>query len=368
MLRTKYLWSVLFLPFLFCQPSPEITEKGSYFRVPVDTVGFAHTARQMDSIMVRINKTSQQERQNIFYLNRMDSSKNWRLVICPHDDYSYAGEMYPYVLENLRTPLVILFGVAHKAKQFKIEDKIVFDSFQYWQGPYGPIYPSPLREEVMAELPPDFYQISDSLQQAEHSVEALLPFLQYYQPTVQLISILVPYMNFDRMEGISQALARAFKKISQEHQLSWGDDFSFAISNDAVHYGDQDWGEKNYAPFGADSRGYQSAVDYDMNIISECLIDYLDPQRIRRFFEYTVSHQDYKEYAWTWCGRYSIPFGLLTAYYLENMTLTEQLSGTMLRYSTSIRKTPLPVEDLKMGITAPANIRHWVGYVSIGYR
>jgi hypothetical protein len=97
------------------------------------------------------------------------------------------------------------------------------------------------------------------------------------------------------------------------------------------------------------------------------LIDYLDPQRIRRFFEYTVSHQNYKEYAWTWCGRYAIPFGLLTAHQLQNMTSTGQLSGIMLRYSTGISHTPLPVTDLKMGITAPASIRHWVGYVSIGY-
>jgi len=367
MLKPKKLWYFLLLPFLFCRPAAEITEKESSIRVAVDTVGFAHTSRQMDSVMARINRSSGQERQNIFYLNRIDSSKNWRLVICPHDDYSYAGEMYPYVLENLRTPLVILFGVAHKARQFNIEDQIVFDSFTHWQGPYGPISVSALREEIMAELPADFYLISDSLQQAEHSIEALLPFLQYYQPAVQIISILIPYMNFDRMEAISKALARAFQKVSAVHQLSWGKDFSFAISNDAVHYGDQDWGDKNYAPFGADSAGYQSAVDYDMNIITECLIDYLDPQRVRRFFEYTVSYQDYKEYAWTWCGRYAIPFGLLTAYQLQSLTSTGQLSGIMLHYTTSISQTPLPVTDLKMGITAPANIRHWVGYVSIGY-
>jgi AmmeMemoRadiSam system protein B len=368
MKKFKNLFSILLFCCLFCEPSTEIAVKSNYCRMPIDTVGFAHTASQMDSILSRINKTNQQERQNIFYLHRIDSTMNWRLVICPHDDYSYAGEMYPYVLKNLRTPLVILFGVAHKAKLFKIEDKIVFDSFQCWQGPYGQISVSPLREELVAALPVEFYKTSDSLQQAEHSVEALLPFLQVYQPDIEIISILVPYMNFSRIEAISQALARAIKKISQEHQLIWGKDFAFAISNDAVHYGDEDWGGKNFAPFGADSAGYQSALDYEMNIISECLIDRLDPQGIQRFFEYTVSPKDYKEYSWTWCGRYSVPFGLLTAYNLQDLLSAEPLTGIMLCYSTSISHPPLEVKDLKMGITAQANIRHWVGYVSIGYR
>lgn len=41
--------------------------------------------------------------------------------------------------------------------------------------------------------------------------------------------------------------------------LEWGRDFCIVISTDAVHYGDKEWGGKNYAPYGTDSAGYAKA-------------------------------------------------------------------------------------------------------------
>jgi AmmeMemoRadiSam system protein B len=364
------LKNLLFISFillaLFCTKRDKDQGEGIKVRTRLDTVGYAHTAKQMDSLILRIDRLYQRERQNIFFVQNIDPKMNWKIVICPHDDYSYAGDIYPYVLKNLSTPLIVIFGVAHKARQFRIKDQIVFDSFKEWEGTYQYIPISPLREEILNELPTEYYQINDSLHSVEHSVEALLPFLEYYHRDIEILPILISAMNFSRMEEISLALANAFTKIIKKHQLEWGKDFSFAISNDCVHYGDQDW-QVSFAPFGADTAGYRAATNFDMNIISECLIDQLDPQRIRRFFEYTVKKDDYKEYAWTWCGRYSVPFGLIFSYHLQKNTSSSQLSGKMMRYSTSIAHSPVPVSDLDMGVTAPANIQHWVGYVAIGY-
>ncbi len=336
-------------------------------REVVDTVGFAHTEDQMETVMKRINRSYGTERENIFQINDIDSNTVWKLAICPHDDYSYAGEVYPYALKNLSASTVIIFGVAHKANRFGIEDKLVFDSFTHWKSPYGNVKVSSLREELMAELSPEMYIVSDSLQQIEHSVEALIPFLQYYHRPIEIVSILVPYMRYSRMIEIVKPLSQAIQKAAERQQWKWGKDFAFAISNDCVHYGDQDWGGNTYARFGADTAGYRAATNYDMKIISECLIDQLEPQRIKRFVEYTVKSEDYKEYAWTWCGRYSVPFGTLTAYYLQKKLNQRPLNGSMLRYSTSIASEPIAVSDLGMGVTAPANIHHWVGYVAIGY-
>lgn len=358
------LLSILF----FCQKAPDEGASEIKLRSLVDTVGFAHTAEQMDSIVNRIDREDGQERQNIFQIHDVSDNSVWQMVISPHDDYCYAGELYPYVLKNLSAPTVIIFGVAHRAKDFDVYDKIVFDSFTDWRGPYGNIQVSPLREEIIAELPEEIYEVNDSLQQAEHSVEALLPFIQYYSRSIKIISILVPYMTFNRMTQIAAPLSKAIAKVAETHQIKWGNDFAIAISNDCVHYGDRKWSGKNYAPFGADTSGYRTATNFDMNIISECLIDQLDPQRIKRFFEYTVDKTDYRKYAWTWCGRYSVPMGLLTGYYLSNDISRRPLYGTMLRYGTSISKIPLQVKDIGMGMTAPANIHHWVGYVAIGYR
>jgi hypothetical protein len=42
--------------------------------------------------------------------------------------------------------------------------------------------------------------------------------------------------------------------------------------------------------------------------------------------------------------------------------------GKVLGYATSIDTPRIRVDDLDgMGVTAPANLRHWVGYGSVGY-
>ena len=90
--------------------------------------------------------------------------------------------------------------------------------------------------------------------------------------------------------------------------------------------------------------------------------------KINTFCKYTVEQDNYKEYKWTWCGRYSVPFGLLTAFHLNQLQGNEPLHGTPVGYATSIDHSNIKVDDLEMGVTAPANIRHWVGYAAIGYK
>lgn len=368
MRKFPVLFVLIFVSLLIHQCQKQKEQPVVRLRGLTDTVGYAHTAEQMDSLIARIDRLYGKDRKAVFDFLEITPDFTWQAVICPHDDYSYAGDLYPYVMENLSASTVILFGVAHRARKFGVADQIVFDSFTHWRGPYGDIPVSPIREELMRQLPGDMYQVNDSLQQVEHSVEGLLPFLQYYHRKIEIVSILVPYMNYQTMQRISRELAVAIHRIMRERNWNWGKDIALAISNDCVHYGDRDWGGKNYAPFGADSAGYRAAANRDLDIIRECLIDHLHPQRIQRFVDYTVKKENYREYAWTWCGRYSVPFGLLTAYHLQNVMQSKRhLIGRMLRYSTSLMHPPIPVKDLGMGVTAPANIHHWVGYVAIGY-
>ncbi len=202
----------------------------------------------------------------------------------------------------------------------------------------------------------------------EHSLEALLPFLQYYNRNIRIIPILVPYMSYERMQEISTPLAKAIADVMQKHHLIWGNDYSLVISTDAVHYGDEGWGVNNFAFFGTDSAGLKAAIHHEHEIISNTLTGVLTPERIRRFTLYTVRKDDYKKYKWTWCGRYSVPFGLLSAWHLQQLTGTPPLSGELAGYRNSTDHPPIPVQDLNMGVTAPANIHHWVGYAAVGYK
>jgi MEMO1 family protein len=348
--------------------SQSFLPKADKIRKPVDPVGFATKGWQMDQVMVRINQKFGDKIDEARSRNDTQSFTMWKTVICPHDDYTYASWLYPAVLKNVKATTVILIGVAHKAKKFNVEDKIVFDSYDSWSEPYGVVRISSLREKITNNLPGSVYMIHDSLQQAEHSLEAIVPFLQYYNRNIEIVSILVPYMSFDRMNGIAGSLARALTKVMQENDLKWSKDIAIVISTDAVHYGCEDWGGSDYAFYGCDSAGYKKAVAHEYEIINTSLTGEVNKDKIKKFTEFTVQDTNYHTYKWTWCGRYSVPFGLLTSYYLAQNLHIGPLKGNLIGYTNSIDHDTIPVNDLKMGKTAGASIRHWVGYSAIGYK
>src|SRR6185436_12439451 len=122
-------------------------------------------------------------------------------------------------------------------------------------------------------------------------------------------------------------LAGAVNTIMREKGLIYGKDIAVVISNDAVHYGDEDWGGKNLAPFGIDEAGTEKANQLDREITDKCLVGTLSGSKVKSFTEYTVQAADYKEYKWVWCGRYSVPFGLSFANKLSVLQNGAGLTG-----------------------------------------
>lgn len=356
-----------FVAFLIIQGCSDTQLDDKFVRFPVDTVGFAQYDWQMDQVAEKIDKTYGVQIESMLTNAGVSPPDTWKSVISPHDDYAYAGPLYPAALQNVKAKTVFLIGVAHKARIMKLENQIIFDSFKAWQGPYGNIPVSDLREELIQALPHSLFQVNDSMHRIEHSLEALIPFLQRQNRALEIIPILVPYMSFERMNMIAIPLADAIQQATTKRNLIWGKDFAIVISNDAVHYGDQDWGGKNFARYGADSAGYDAAVHHDKEIM-DLLSSTLKPDNIRQFCKLTVQEDNFKEYKWTWCGRYSIPFGLLTIFHLNHHQNEGPLTGIPLGYATSIDHKKLQVEELGLGVTAPAHIRHWVGYAAIGYK
>ncbi len=337
---------------LSCMQNQEKTDLK--IRQVVDTIGFAKYDWQMDSIMNRLTIP-------------VDQDKTWRIAITPHDDYAYVSNLYLQVLNGIKAKTVILFGVAHKARNYNLENQIIFDSYDYWSAPYGNVKVSGLRDEIISKLPDSLRMVHDEMQSVEHSIEALIPFLQYNNRKLEIIPVLVPYMSFDKMQQIVEPFAEILSEIMIEKDLKWGSDIAVVISTDAVHYGDEDWGGKNYALYGTDSLGLIQARNHEMEIINNCLVGDITEDKIQKFVNYTVQESDYKEYKWTWCGRYSVPFGLLTAIELNKKMNGLELNGEFIGYSNSIDHPILKVDDLQMGTTAPANHHHWVGYTAVGY-
>nr|WP_255710729.1 AmmeMemoRadiSam system protein B [Flavobacterium sp. K77] len=319
-----------------------------------DTIGFTKYSWQLDSIYNRL---------------KIKDSKNkmkWKAAISPHDDYKYVGRLYYESLEGINANTIILIGVAHRARNFTLQDKIIFGDFTHWQSPYGDLKVSDLNAEIMAQLPKTSYLVHNDMQELEHSLEAIVPFLHRKNKNLQIIPILVPYINYETIDNISNALSDVVSKILKEKHLKYGKDVAVVVSNDAVHYGNEEW-SGDLAPFGVDDEGTKKARALDMEIIEKCLVSEISAEKVKNFTEYTVKNTDYKEYKWVWCGRYSVPFGVTFANKLNLALSNKPLKGTILNYASSIDHELIKVEDLGMGTTAIATQKHWVGYASIKY-
>ncbi len=326
-------------------------------RHQADTIGFVQYAWQMDSVMARISSE-----------DKTPSNEIYKAVICPHDDYAYAAGLFNKTLAGVKAKIIVLVGVAHRARNFELENKLIFGSFTQWDSPYGGIKISPLRDELLRKLKKETFIVHDSMMQLEHSLEAITPFLQKNNKDVEIIPLLVPYMTFENMELFSEDFSKALSDLMKDKGLVYGYDLAIVISNDAVHYGSEGWGGKNLAPFGTNGNGNEKARQKDLTIIEECLENELTSSKIKLFNTYTVKQDDFKEYAWVWCGRYSLPFGLLVANKLNLKAYESNLSGTLIDWRSSLHNPHIEVKDIGMGTTAPATSKHWVAFTGIGYQ
>jgi len=337
-------------------------------RGQMDTVGFVTTAGQMDSVLAQCNALAAPRSRELQEKHGWTAETGFSAAVCPHDDYYYAGRLYSLLIPHIRAKTVILFGVFHKARVFGCLDQLVFDSFDTWRGPYGPVRVSPLRNELIARLPQGDVIVDNDMQTVEHSLEAIVPWLQAYDRDVEIVPILVPYMDWDTIDRLAGEVSTALVAIMKEKGWRLGRDVAIVASADAVHYGDAGWGGATYADFGTSIEGYAKAVDRDRQLAGS-LAGTLRRGALRKFLYTCVDRDDVTKYKVTWCGRFSVPFGLDVASRTSEELDGRALVGTVLDYGTSVAEVSLDLGAIPgLGTTAPNNLHHWVGYASIGYR
>ena len=148
-----------------------------------------------------------------------------------------------------------------------------------------------------------------------------------------------------------------------------GRDIVLISSADAVHYGDAGWGGRSYADFGTDVDGYRKAVDRDIHLAELTLCGPVTRPKLENFLYACVDRSDVMRYKLTWCGRFSVPFGVNVASRVREELDQPGLTGTFLGYGTSVGEISLDLDEIPaLGTTAPNNLHHWVGYVAIGYQ
>ncbi len=296
------------------------------------------------------------------YLDREESPsvKPEEIVagISPHDDYLYAGRIYYPLFLRVRAKEAVIFGVTHATVRKEIGDPqkvLILEEYRFWRGPRKNVAISPLRDFIRNRLDTSLYIVDNKAHRLEHSIEALVPFLQYFNPDIRITPIMVTAMPFERMEKVSRALGAVIAEYLQKENLIPGKDIVFLMSSDANHYG----ADFNNIPFGEDSAAHRKGIEQDRRISAQDLAGDVTSEKLRRCTEELKNV--------VWCGKYSVPLGLLTAAGVMERLGHRTLTGTILRYSDTYTEGVIPIERTSLGTTAPFSLKHWVGFFSAAY-
>jgi AmmeMemoRadiSam system protein B len=283
-------------------------------------------------------------------------------IICPHDDYLYAGRVYRRVIPLLTARTVVLVGVFHGYRRFGERDRLVFDRYRAWRTPDGPVPVSDLRGALLGGLPTEDFVQDAAMHDSEHSLEALVYWLRHARPDVEIVPIIVPAASFKRLGELADHLGGVLATALSARGLELGRDVAIAISTDGIHYG-TDFRQTTFGDSGAVA--YARAVEKDRALLTGPLRGPLTRGRIERLYSTFVDPKDPDTYRWTWCGRFSVPFGLLL---LQRVTRgLGQPVGHPVAYATSVSAPELPVRDTGLGATAPATLSHFVGYPAAAF-
>jgi|GEM_PF-6903452 len=186
-------------------------------------------------------------------------------AISPHDDFLYAGRVYYPLFRRLLTKEAVIFGVTHGMVRKEIGDPqgiLILDDFPAWAGLGAPVAISPLRERLKLGLAKGDFIVSNNAHSLEHSIEALLPWLQFANPGIRITPIMVTAMPYARMEELSGRLAAVLAAYIEENRLQPGRDIVFLISADANHYG-RDF---DNTPYGEDEQAHARGTREDRRI------------------------------------------------------------------------------------------------------
>ena len=321
-----------------------------------DDVGYCWQADRLNIFIEWLNKNYQQKK---------FGSDNLIAGISPHDDYLYAGKIYFPLFKLIKAKEVVIFGVTHGKVRKEINDPkniIILDEFSEWKGPYRNVEISPVREIIKKELSHKDYLVSNKAQSLEHSIEGLIPFLQYYNHNVKITPIMVTAMSFGKMDSLSSQLAGIILKYAKENNLRIGKDIFFLFSNDANHYGE----DFDNHPYGLNETAHNVAVANDKRIADQAFNGTITKSRIQKLSDELWPEAGIRQDCPLWCGRYSVVFGLLTVNKVVDK-IGKKLTGKVFKYSDTWTGGVLPVKGTEMGITAPYSLKHWVGFFSAGF-
>jgi AmmeMemoRadiSam system protein B len=181
---------------------------------------------------------------------------------------------------------------------------------------------------------------------------------------VEIVPILVPAIAFDRMQGIAAHLGDALAAAIKKRSWSLGRDVAVVMSTDGTHYG-SDFRDTRFGAGGV--QAYEKALAQDRAWMRDLLAGPISVDKARAFYASATNPDNLEDYRSSWCGRFSVPFGLLLLGQLAKTLARPAPKGVPLALSTSVGVPEIKVRELGLGPTAPANLYHFVMHPALAF-
>lgn len=134
-------------------------------------------------------------------------------VVLPHAGYIYSGSVAGEVVAQIEVPKrVILLGPNHQGNGHAV----AVTGAATWQTPLGSVpIASELRDLLLQRLPG--LVVDERPHEREHSLEVLLPFLQYQQPDLEIVPIALGHqLGLDDCKALAEALSSVIRDLPDE--------------------------------------------------------------------------------------------------------------------------------------------------------
>lgn len=149
-------------------------------------------------------------------------------LVSPHAGYVYSGDVAGAVYSIAEIPKdVVVMGPNHHG----LGAPFSVMTGGTWRMPSGDIPINGKLAQLMVEES-RWLRADDQAHINEHSVEVQLPFIQYVQPALEFVPVVLSTTDYQTCEEIGSAIARAIKR--------YGEPVVIVASTDMTHYESQE--------------------------------------------------------------------------------------------------------------------------------
>lgn len=160
-------------------------------------------------------------------LKPISSLSHAKAVILPHAGYEYSGKTTAEVLKRTAVPShCFLIGPNHRGAGYPFA---LFPEGS-WETPLGPV---PVDREFTSGLLESSHDLRADLfaHEREHSLEVIIPFLQFRNPAVKIAPLVIGTLDLDWSRQAAFSLLEFLKTYSN---------FLIVVSTDMSHYETED--------------------------------------------------------------------------------------------------------------------------------